>query len=56
VVIDTPLKVIEPGVTTRCDRTARLQVRISAEMLALVKRVAEIQGRSVSNFVADAAQ
>jgi uncharacterized protein (DUF1778 family) len=31
-------------------RTARLEVRVSPEMLAVVKRAAEIQGRSVSDF------
>ena len=34
----------EPG------RTARLEVRIAPEALAVVRRAAEIQGRSVSDF------
>jgi uncharacterized protein (DUF1778 family) len=37
-------------------RTARLEARISREALALVRRAAEIQGRSVSDFVVAAAQ
>jgi len=38
------------------NRTARLEARIAPEALALVKRAAEIQGRSVSDFVVAAAQ
>lgn len=41
---------------TRRTRTARLEARISLEMLNVVKRAAEIQGRSVSDFVVAAAQ
>jgi uncharacterized protein (DUF1778 family) len=37
-------------------RTARLEARIAPEVLAVVKRAAEIQGRSVSDFVVSAAQ
>ncbi|SRR5258708_6916318 len=37
-------------------RTARIEVRIALEALAVVKRAAEIQGRSVSDFVVAAAQ
>jgi uncharacterized protein (DUF1778 family) len=37
-------------------RTARIEARISPEALAVVKRAAEIQGRSVSDFVVSAAQ
>jgi uncharacterized protein (DUF1778 family) len=37
-------------------RTARLEARISPEALNLVKRAAELQGRSVSDFVVAAAQ
>ena len=37
-------------------RTARLEARITPEALAVVKRAAEIQGRSVSDFVVAAAQ
>jgi uncharacterized protein (DUF1778 family) len=37
-------------------RTARIEARISPEMLTVVKRAAEIQGRSVSDFVVAAAQ
>jgi uncharacterized protein (DUF1778 family) len=38
------------------NRTARVEARISPDALALVKRAAEIQGRSVSEFIIDAAQ
>ena len=38
------------------NRTARLEARIAPEALAIVKRAAEIQGRSVSEFIVDAAQ
>ena len=37
-------------------RTARIDARIPPEALAMVKRAAEIEGRSVSDFVIDAAQ
>jgi uncharacterized protein (DUF1778 family) len=37
-------------------RTARLEARITGEALALVRRAAEIQGRSVSDFVVAAAR
>ncbi len=36
-------------------RSARLESRIAPEALAVVRRAAEIQGRSVSDFVIDAA-
>lgn len=36
-------------------RTARLEARMSPDALAVVKRAAEIQGRSVSDFVVSAA-
>ena len=36
-------------------RTARLEARIAPDVLAVVKRAAEIQGRSVSDFVVAAA-
>ncbi len=38
------------------NRTARLEARISPEALAIVRRAAELQGRSVSDFVVAAAQ
>jgi uncharacterized protein (DUF1778 family) len=41
---------------TTTTRTARLEARISRDALALVRRAAEIQGRSVSDFVVAAAQ
>jgi len=37
-------------------RTARIEARISPDALAVVKRAAEIQGRSVSDFVVAAAR
>ncbi|WP_406698225.1 DUF1778 domain-containing protein [Singulisphaera sp. Ch08] len=37
-------------------RKARIEARIAPEALAVVKRAAEIQGRSVSDFVVAAAQ
>jgi uncharacterized protein (DUF1778 family) len=36
-------------------RTARIEARIAPEALAVVRRAAEIQGRSVSDFVVAAA-
>jgi len=38
------------------NRTARIEARIAPDVLAVVKRAAEIQGRSVSDFVVAAAQ
>jgi uncharacterized protein (DUF1778 family) len=37
-------------------RTSRIEARIAPDALAVVKRAAEIQGRSVSDFVVAAAQ
>ena len=37
-------------------RTARIEARIAPDALAIVRRAAEIQGRSVSDFVVAAAQ
>lgn len=37
-------------------RTARVEARIAPDALAIVKRAAEIQGRSVSDFIVAAAQ
>jgi uncharacterized protein (DUF1778 family) len=37
-------------------RVARLEARITREALAVVRRAAEIQGRSLSDFVVAAAQ
>ena len=37
-------------------RTARIEARIAPDALAVVKRAAELQGRSVSDFVVAAAQ
>jgi len=38
------------------NRTARIEARIAPEALRIVKRAAELQGRSVSDFVVAAAQ
>jgi uncharacterized protein (DUF1778 family) len=38
------------------NRTARLEARITPDALAIVRRAAELQGRSVSDFVVAAAQ
>jgi uncharacterized protein (DUF1778 family) len=37
-------------------RSARIEARIAPDALALVKRAAELQGRSVSDFIVAAAQ
>ncbi len=37
-------------------RTARIEARLAPETLAIVKRAAELQGRSVSDFVVAAAR
>jgi uncharacterized protein (DUF1778 family) len=37
-------------------RTARVEARIAPEVLDVVKRAAELQGRSVSDFIVAAAQ
>ncbi len=37
------------------NRTARIEARIAPEALAVIKRAAELQGRSVSDFVVAAA-
>jgi uncharacterized protein (DUF1778 family) len=41
---------------TEPNRTARIEARIAPEALAIVKRAAEMQGRSVSDFIVAAAQ
>jgi uncharacterized protein (DUF1778 family) len=38
------------------NRTARLEARITPDALKVVRRAAELQGRSVSDFVVAAAQ
>lgn len=42
--------------TADSTRTARIDARIAPDVLAVVRRAAEIQGRSVSDFVVAAAQ
>lgn len=41
---------------TGSNRTSRLEARIAPDALLIVKRAAEMQGRSVSDFVVAAAQ
>jgi uncharacterized protein (DUF1778 family) len=38
------------------ERTARIEARITPDALLIVKRAAELQGRSLSDFVVSAAQ
>jgi uncharacterized protein (DUF1778 family) len=38
------------------NRSARIEARIAPDALAVVKRAAELQGRSVSDFIVTAAQ
>lgn len=45
-----------PSLLPASTRTARLEARLSQDALAVVKRAAELQGRSVSDFVVAAAQ
>ena len=40
----------------QASRTARIEARIAPDALLLVKRAAELQGRSISDFVVAAAQ
>ena len=37
------------------NRTARIEARIAPDALMIVKRAAELQGRSVSDFIVDSA-
>jgi uncharacterized protein (DUF1778 family) len=46
----------DDSMQTDQNRTARLEARITRASLAVVRRAAEIQGRSVSDFVVSAAQ
>jgi len=41
---------------TEQSRSARIEARIAPDALAVVKRAAEMQGRSISDFVVAAAQ
>ena len=42
--------------TQEANRTARIEARIAPDALAIVKRAAELQGRSISDFIVAAAQ
>ena len=43
-------------IAPQLNRTARIEARIAPDALAVVRRAAELQGRSVSDFVVAAAQ
>jgi uncharacterized protein (DUF1778 family) len=43
-------------VTQSTNRTGRIEARIAPDALATIRRAAEIQGRSLSDFVVAAAQ
>jgi Protein of unknown function (DUF1778) len=51
----TPLDIVDYDMSKPA-QTARIQVRLRPEVLALVKRAAAIQGQSVNAFVAGAAE
>ncbi|NRF68999.1 DUF1778 domain-containing protein [Aquincola sp. S2] len=42
--------------TTETPRTQRIEARIAPDVLAVLKRAAEIEGRSLSDFLVGAAQ
>lgn len=43
-------------ISQEANRTARIEARIAPDALLVVKRAAELQGRSVSDFIVAAAQ
>lgn len=45
-----------PAMSTNITRTTRVEARIAPDDLVLIKRAAEIQGRSVSDFLVGAAR
>jgi len=45
-----------PAALTSTPNTARLEARISTDLHAMLKRAAEIQGRTVTDFVVAAVQ
>jgi uncharacterized protein (DUF1778 family) len=51
-----PRRTTRTNPAPRITRVARLEARITREALAVVRRAAQIQGRSVSDFVVAAAQ
>jgi uncharacterized protein (DUF1778 family) len=51
-----PQRTTRTTMASRTTRVARLEARITREALAVVRRAAQIQGRSVSDFVVAAAQ
>lgn len=42
--------------TTEAPRTARVEARIAPDVLIVVRRAAELQGRSISDFLVTAAK
>jgi uncharacterized protein (DUF1778 family) len=50
------MMVKEPAMPQEQTRTARIEARLAPEALTVIRRAAEIQGRSVSDFVVAAAQ
>ncbi len=47
---------MKPQRHPQSNRTARIEARMAPAALAVVRRAAEIQGRSISDFVVTAAQ
>ena len=45
-----------PMPQSSASRSARIEARIAPDVLAIVRRAAEIEGRSISDFVVDAAR
>lgn len=45
-----------PSTTTSAQRVARIGARLTPDVLNVVRRAAEIEGRSVSDFIVDAAR
>lgn len=50
------LKAAKPAKPNKTKRSARIEARLTPENLTVIKRAAEIQGRSVSDFIVAAAQ
>jgi len=46
----------QSGMPQRASRTARIEARIAPDALLIVRRAAELQGRSISDFLVAAAQ
>ena len=50
------LTTAKPAKPNKTKRSARIEARLTPENLTIIKRAAEIQGRSVSDFIVAAAQ